>query len=154
SLRIMVGAEPALFERVRPVLALLGSEVLRMGSTGAGCAAKLANNIYGFVRQAALVEVLILAQKAGVDLEAMLAGFRASNTISPGIERKVTRQLFRHEFTPEFRLALASKDARLAAELAGDVQAPFGFGKQVQTLLAEAEARGLGEQDVMALAVL
>jgi 3-hydroxyisobutyrate dehydrogenase-like beta-hydroxyacid dehydrogenase len=154
SLRIMVGAEPALFERVQPVLKLLGSEVLRMGPCGAGCAAKLVNNTYGFVRQAALVEVLLLAQAAGVDLAAMLAVFRASNTISPGIERKITQQLFRREFSPEFRLELATKDARLAAELAEETAMPFGFGRQVYDLLREADGRGLGDQDVIALATV
>ena len=44
TLAIMVGAEPALFEALRPLLATMGSDVLRCGGTGAGQVVKILNN--------------------------------------------------------------------------------------------------------------
>ena len=45
TLSIMVGAEPALFARLRPFLGCMGSEVTHCGGVGAGQAVKLMNNM-------------------------------------------------------------------------------------------------------------
>lgn len=154
TLRIMVGATPEQFARVRPILEILGGEIVRAGGAGAGCAAKLVNNIYGFIRQAALIEGLLMAQANNVDLNAMLAVLKAAGAISPGLERKIRTQLFAHNFVPDFRIALATKDARLAVELAEAKQVPFDFGRLAYTLLQTANERGLGDQDVIAMGTL
>jgi len=45
TLSIMVGGEPALFARLRPLLGCMGSEVTHCGGVGAGQAVKLMNNM-------------------------------------------------------------------------------------------------------------
>ena len=63
TLSIMVGGDAALFERLRPYLACMGTEITHCGPVGAGQAVKLMNNMV--VAQT----VVALAESAGVTLE-------------------------------------------------------------------------------------
>ncbi|MGE0810044.1 MAG: NAD(P)-dependent oxidoreductase, partial [Immundisolibacter sp.] len=45
TLSIMVGGEAALFERVRPLFALMGKNIFHLGAVGAGQTAKLCQNL-------------------------------------------------------------------------------------------------------------
>src|SRR5215468_210043 len=65
TLSIMVGGEPALFERLRPFLACMGSEVTHCGGVGAGQAVKLMNNMVVAQTVVALAEALAVARASG-----------------------------------------------------------------------------------------
>ncbi|MHB8618700.1 MAG: NAD(P)-dependent oxidoreductase, partial [Chloroflexota bacterium] len=69
SLSIMAGGNPAIFERVEPVLAAMGRTVRHVGPTGSGQALKLANQLLVIVQQFAAAEAFAFAAKAGVDGE-------------------------------------------------------------------------------------
>lgn len=72
TLSIMVGAEPALFERLRPYLACMGSEITHCGPVGAGVAVKLMNNMVVAQTVVALAEALAVARASGaVDPEVL-----------------------------------------------------------------------------------
>jgi 3-hydroxyisobutyrate dehydrogenase len=45
SLTFMVGAERALFERIRPILAHMGKNIVHCGDSGTGQVAKICNNL-------------------------------------------------------------------------------------------------------------
>lgn len=72
TLSIMVGAEPALFERLRPLLACMGSEVTHCGAVGAGEAVKLMNNMVVAQTVVALAEALAVARASGAVEPAVL----------------------------------------------------------------------------------
>jgi 3-hydroxyisobutyrate dehydrogenase-like beta-hydroxyacid dehydrogenase len=65
TLSIMVGGEPALFARLRPLLACMGSEVTLCGDVGAGQAVKLMNNMVVAQTVVALAEALAVARASG-----------------------------------------------------------------------------------------
>jgi hypothetical protein len=65
TLSIMVGAKPALFERLRPYLACMGSEITHCGPVGAGAAVKLMNNMVVAQTVVALAEALAVARASG-----------------------------------------------------------------------------------------
>src|SRR5262245_12717984 len=65
TLSIMVGGEAALFERLRPLLGCMGSEVTHCGGTGAGQAVKLMNNMVVAQTVVALAEALAVARASG-----------------------------------------------------------------------------------------
>ena len=72
SCRVMVGAEPALFERLRPYLACMGTEITHCGAVGAGAAVKLMNNMVVAQTVVALAEALAVARASGaVDPEVL-----------------------------------------------------------------------------------
>jgi 3-hydroxyisobutyrate dehydrogenase-like beta-hydroxyacid dehydrogenase len=66
TLSIMVGADGALFERLRPLLACMGTEVTLCGPPGAGQAVKLMNNMVVAQTVVALAEALAVARASGV----------------------------------------------------------------------------------------
>lgn len=67
----MVGAEPAVFERIRPVLEDFTQCVMHMGGPGAGMATKVARNMMYYATWLAASECALLAEKAGVDVAKM-----------------------------------------------------------------------------------
>ncbi|HUD30251.1 MAG TPA: NAD(P)-dependent oxidoreductase [Novosphingobium sp.] len=67
TLSIMVGADEALFARIEPLLRTMGSDVTLCGGTGCGQVVKLINNTLLFEQVAALAEMFVVAERAGVD---------------------------------------------------------------------------------------
>jgi 2-hydroxy-3-oxopropionate reductase len=109
SLTIMVGAREPTFEQVKPLLALLGKHVTRIGENGAGQVAKVANQIVVALEIEAVAEALLFASKAGVDpakvREALLGGFAASRVLEVHGKRMIDRT-----FEPGARIELHQKD--------------------------------------------
>ena len=61
--------DEAVFEEVRPVLEKMGKSVVRVGEIGAGGFTKLSNQIIVAAALQAIAEAMVLAQKAGVDIQ-------------------------------------------------------------------------------------
>jgi 2-hydroxy-3-oxopropionate reductase len=121
TLSIMVGGEPEVFARMRPLLALMGKNIVHIGDHGAGQTAKLCNQVVIGGTLAAVAEALVLAAKAGVDggrvRQAMLGGSAASRVLDAHGERMLGR-----DFVPRFKARLYQKDMRnvlLAADALG-----------------------------------
>src|SRR5438477_418469 len=65
TLSIMVGGDRAVFERLKPYLACMGSEITHCGPVGAGQAVKLMNNMVVAQTVVALAEALAVARASG-----------------------------------------------------------------------------------------
>jgi len=113
SLTIMVGGEPAVFERVKPLLELMGRNITLVGGNGDGQTCKVANQIIVALNIAAVGEALVFASKAGADpakvRQALMGGFAASRILEVHGERMIKRT-----FNPGFRIRLHQKDLSLA----------------------------------------
>ncbi len=66
TLSIMVGAPDALFDRLRPLIGYMGSDVTHCGDVGCGQVVKLINNTLLFEQVAAIAEMMVVAERAGV----------------------------------------------------------------------------------------
>jgi 2-hydroxy-3-oxopropionate reductase len=113
SLTIMVGGSEAVFERVKPLLELMGKNITLVGGNGDGQTTKVANQIIVALNIAAVGEALLFASKAGADpakvRQALMGGFAASRILEVHGERMIKRT-----FDPGFRIALHQKDLNLA----------------------------------------
>jgi 2-hydroxy-3-oxopropionate reductase len=113
TLTIMVGAAETVFQRVRPILELLGKSVTLIGSNGAGQVCKIANQITVALTIEAVGEALLFASKSGVDpakvRSALMGGFASSRVLEVHGERMIQRL-----FDPGFRIGLHQKDLGLA----------------------------------------
>ena len=117
-LTIMVGASPATFERVAPVLAAMGTPRL-VGDQGSGAALKLAVNLSLFGVATALGEALALATSLGV--ESAVAAEVLAGSPWGALLRSRWGMIESGEFPAQLRMGLAVKDGRLiqvAAEAA------------------------------------
>jgi 3-hydroxyisobutyrate dehydrogenase-like beta-hydroxyacid dehydrogenase len=72
TLSIMVGASAALFARIEPLLRYMGSEVTHCGGIGCGQVVKLINNTLVFEHVAALAEMMVVGERAGVAPDVLL----------------------------------------------------------------------------------
>jgi 3-hydroxyisobutyrate dehydrogenase len=79
TLICMVGGTDEAVERVRPVLDVLGSQVLHMGPLGAGLSAKLARNLVQYGSWLAAYEAQTLAEAAGIPLTLLAQAIRESD---------------------------------------------------------------------------
>lgn len=69
-LSVMLGGEPTVCERVRPVLSAFASDIQYAGPAGSGHALKLVNNFISMGYAALYAEALTLCAKAGIDSSA------------------------------------------------------------------------------------
>lgn len=67
----IVGADPEVFDRIKPVLDDFTQEALRMGGPGAGMTTKIIRNMMYYATWRAACEAKMLAEKAGVDIGKM-----------------------------------------------------------------------------------
>jgi 3-hydroxyisobutyrate dehydrogenase len=126
TLTIMVGAEEEVFERARPVLAAMGSRILRVGPIGAGHALKAINNALLAVNILAVGEGLAALVKAGVSARTALDVINLSSGRSFVSETLVPERVLTGAWPRTFRLALLQKDVDIARALLRDtgVDAP------------------------------
>jgi len=113
SLTIMVGANPAAFEKIKPLLELMGKNITLVGGNGDGQTCKVANQIVVALNIEAVSEALVFASKAGADpakvRDALMGGFASSKILEVHGERMIKRT-----FDPGFRIELHQKDLNLA----------------------------------------
>jgi 2-hydroxy-3-oxopropionate reductase len=113
TLTFMVGAREEIFEKVKPLLQLMGKTITLIGGNGDGQTAKVANQIIVALNIEAVAEALLFASKAGADpakvRQALLGGFAASRILEVHGERMMKRT-----FAPGFRIALHAKDLNIA----------------------------------------
>lgn len=122
NLTLLVGADPSDLENTRPVLEKISTVIRHFGAVGAGNGYKLMINLMGAVQLAALAEGVAMADKLGLDKEAVIDAIRTSAAASPQVIRQVRRMVSSNfEEDPAFTTTLRLKDAQYALELAGKV---------------------------------
>jgi len=115
KLAIMVGGEAAAFERVRPVLERMGSNIAHMGPAGAGQHTKMANQIAIASTMMGVCECLSYARGAGLDPEAVLkvigtgaaSSFLLNNLGPRMIKGDYAAGFYVHHFIKDLGIALA-----------------------------------------------
>jgi len=145
TLSIMVGGQPEIFNRVRPVFAALGKNITHIGAHGAGQVTKACNQIVVALTIQAVSEALVLATKAGVDpakvREALLGGFAQSRILDLHGLRMLDRN-----FTPGFKVKLHQKDLNIALGTGRSLGVPLPATAVVQE--AFTALVGLGRKDL------
>jgi 3-hydroxyisobutyrate dehydrogenase len=151
TLTIFVGGEPAAVERARPILALLGKTITHLGPIGSGQAVKAVNQVILAGAYLGVAEGIVLAIKAGLDVEQVVAALSGGAAQSWVLANRSGRMLA-NDYPLGFKLALHLKDLRIALGLADELDAEL----PVTRLCAEIEdalvAAGHGDDDVSAVA--
>jgi 2-hydroxy-3-oxopropionate reductase len=141
TLTIMVGGRQDVFDEALPIFESLGKNISRIGETGAGQVAKIANQIIVALNIEAVAEGLLFAAKAGADPEvvrtALLGGFAASRVLEVHGRRMTQRS-----FAPGFRIELHQKDLNLALQSARSLGLALPSTALAQQLLSSCVASG------------
>ena len=146
TLAIMTGGHAAVLERVRPLLRAIGSNIDHVGPAGAGNTLKAINNMMSAVNACAMLEGMVLGQKAGLDLKTMADIIRTSSGNSGALAR-VERALIPRNFEPGFKVQLMNKDLETFNTMAKELHVPVSFSNVAQRYHQAALAQGLGEKD-------
>lgn len=117
TLTIMVGGEAEALETVRPVLAAMGKTITHVGGSGAGQVAKACNQIMVAAQMTAMGELLLLAQKSGVDPQRVVEAIRGGAAQCWTLDVKPPR-LFRGERGPGFKAHMMHKDLVIVLDTA------------------------------------
>jgi len=142
----LVGGEPVVFERCRPVLASLGRAVFHFGPLGTGNTAKLVNSLLAFTATWVSLEGLAIAAKAGLNLRTLVEAVRTGGAGNFFIDRMV-EGINQRGRPAQFALALAAKDAGLVVDVAREAGVPAPVASQIAQVLAAATQAGLGGRD-------
>jgi len=141
TLSIMVGGDEAIFNKIKPVLDLMGKNINLVGGNGDGQTAKVANQIIVALNIEAVAEALLFASKAGADPAkvrlALMGGFASSKILEVHGERMVKRT-----FDPGFRIELHQKDLNLALNSARALGVSLPNTATAQELFNSCSAHG------------
>ena len=151
TLTIFAGGEPADVERARPVLEAMGSTITHFGPAGSGQAVKAVNQVVISGVYLAVAEGMVLAMKAGLDPEAVVAAL-GGGVAGSWILANRSAKMIANEYPLGFRTSLHLKDLGIALELArttGTVLPVAGLAAQFEAGLV---ARGFGDEDMSNLA--
>lgn len=148
---LMIGGDPGVYERVKPVLLSFADRLIYCGGLGAGSVCKLAHNMIGNAVRLAVAEGITMAVKAGVDalvaweclrhgvVGKMPVGAMAVGAVQGNFESGPVG----------FPFALARKDLAIATELAKSLNVPVGVHMATEAVASLAMNRGYGDKNPM-----
>jgi 2-hydroxy-3-oxopropionate reductase len=137
TLGIMIGGDGQVFEGVRPVLEKIGKNLYHMGPIGAGHMTKALNNFLAATNLAAASEALVVATKAGLDPDKVVAAFNASSGRSRATEERIPNFVLKGDFSYRGGMAmeLIVKDLATACGIGKDQGMPMFIANLMHQLL-------------------
>ncbi|WP_172291959.1 3-hydroxyisobutyrate dehydrogenase [Pseudoruegeria sp. HB172150] len=142
TLTFMVGGGDEAFETARPLFEIMGQKAVHCGPSGNGQAAKICNNMILGATMIATCEAFALADKLGLDRQAMFDVVSTSSGYSwtmnaycpaPGVGPQSPAD---NGYKPGFAADLMLKDLRLSQQAAEAVDADTPMGKAAMDLYA------------------
>lgn len=135
TLDIMVGGEAALVERVKPVLAVIGRNIISCGGTGTAHAMKALANYINACALINAIEAMTIGRKFGLDSKLMAEALipMCAGRNHP-IEKKIIPQILTRKFGTGMAMAFIAKDVKIAMETAKSVGAFAPLGERVSEL--------------------
>lgn len=147
TLAIMCGGDKGAFDKAMPVLQMCGNNIQLMGQSGSGQKAKLINQLLTWVNQAVVCEAMLLAQKAGVDLQALYKVLSTSWGRSWMLERSVERYIIPENFESPSGVELMVKDYNLILQLAEKAGCTVPISVEAKKPYDQAMSEGLAKKD-------
>jgi 3-hydroxyisobutyrate dehydrogenase len=151
TLTIFLGGEDAAVSRARPILERLGRTITHFGPPGSGQAVKAVNQVMIAGVYLAVAEGLVLALKAGLDPEQVVAAL-GGGVAGSWILANRSGRMIADDYPLGFRTSLHLKDLGIALGMAREL----GVTVPVAALAAQLEnglvARGFGDEDMSNLA--
>ena len=146
TLTIMAAGEEKTVQKIRPILALLGNNIVYMGKSGNGQLTKLVNQLLFNISAAAMAEVLPMAVKLGLEPEAVC------QAVTTGTGRTFALEFFaphilENNFKPGYPLNKAYKDMISAAEISSRKEIPLPVLAAAMQTYQLALAQGLGNEN-------
>jgi 3-hydroxyisobutyrate dehydrogenase len=150
ELRFLVGGNAKALEIARPVLSVLGNDIIHFGPNGSGAVMKLINNFMSGVQAASLAEATAFIQASGLDQEKALAVLTGGAPGSP-LVKLLSARAKAGDFTPNFVLRLMAKDLSYAIGEASHHHIDLRTAAGGLAVFQDAITNGYGEKDFSAV---
>ncbi len=138
ELAIMVGGDTEAIERVRPVLAAMGTTITHCGPVGAGQAMKALNNLVSAGGFLIGIEALLIGSRFGLDPGLMTDVLNASTGMNNATQKKFRQFVLSRKFDSGFGLDLMVKDLSIATQIGRDTATPAPFAALCREMWASA----------------
>lgn len=157
TLTFIVGGSKAQFEKVTPVLGVMGRNIFHAGDHGAGQVAKACNNMLLSVLMAGTCEAINMGVKNGLDPAVLSDIMRKSSGGNwvlnvynpyPGVMENVPAA---NAYQGGFLVDLMMKDLGLAMDISQQSASPVPMGSAARTLFTQHKANGNGQLDFSSL---
>jgi 3-hydroxyisobutyrate dehydrogenase len=155
-LQLFVGGHRAVVERHRALLEVLADppRITHVGGHGAGYLAKLLVNLLWFGQAIATAEALLLARRAGLDLDVLRQALTGSAASSAFIRNDLSA-LFAGDYLTSFGLDRCCEELAAVTALGREHDVPFELSALVERIHQRALARyGPADGELLAVALL
>ena len=142
TLDAMVGAEPAVFNRIAPVIATWAGKTVHIGGVADGHRMKLLNNFLSLGYAALYSEALSLARKTGISVETFDAVIRGGRMDCGFYQTFMGYSLDGNREAHKFTLSNAYKDMRYVEAMANDARVTTTMATAVKNSFSLAMTTG------------
>ncbi len=147
TLAIYVGGNPAVFERCKPLLATMGTDIEYCGDIGAGNTVKLINNMIVGISVCVLSEAMVLGVKAGVSTDVLFNSLSKGSANSFVLQNHIKNHVLTGDFPDDmFSIEYEMKDMALALATGDKVEVPQRFGALAYQTYQQASSLGLAKK--------
>jgi len=147
TLAIFVGCEPHLFDKIRPVLECMGSDIVLCGGLGAGQVVKVMNNMVLFQTVLALSEAVSIAEKSGVDGKVLLETMSKGSGDSFALRNHGMKSILPEDYPEKaFSVHYALKDLSYALKMAEENGVAASGAANVKKAFEQAITKGDGDR--------
>ena len=140
QITVLVGGDEATFQRVQPLLAAMGGQIIYMGKLGNASVVKVVTNMLAFIHLVAAGEAMMVPAKYGVDPDATYRAIRASSGNS-FVHETESQLILSGSYNVKFNMDLACKDLGLVNGIAEKLGVPLELGGMTQQIFRR--ARGM-----------
>ena len=140
NIAIFVGGERKIFDKILPVLTIMGRKILYTGELGTASILKVITNYLASVHLAALGEAWTVAKKSKLDLNKTFKGIAISsgNSFVHETESKV---ILNGSYNINFTMDLVQKDMNLFNELSKKLNTPLEISPFVLDIFKDAQKK-------------
>ena len=140
NIAIFVGGERKIFEKILPVLTVMGRKVLHTGNLGSASILKVITNYLASVHLIALGEAWTVAKKSNLDLEKTYKGIMASSGNS-FVHETESQVILNGSYNINFTMDLVLKDTGLFDDLAKKLNAPLEISPLVVDIFKDGQKK-------------
>jgi 3-hydroxyisobutyrate dehydrogenase len=140
NISIFAGGSRAAFDRVLPILAILGRQILHTGPLGSASVLKVLTNYLCTVHLAALAEALSVAKVAGMDMNTTYEAIRISSGNS-FVHETESQVILNGSRDIAFTMDLVIKDLGLFDALARELRVPLELSPLVLEIFKDGARR-------------
>ena len=140
NIAIFVGGERNAFEKILPVLNVMGKKILHTGKLGTASVLKVITNYLASVHLAALGEAWAVAKKSKLDLNKTFKGIAVSSGNS-FVHETESQVILNGSYNINFTMDLVKKDLNLFNELSKKINTPLEISPFVLDIFKDAEKK-------------